>query len=55
MRPKNRQINEMVIKQRKIPILHLNNPLEHLGLEPQTIFLKKQKEAIKNLYKLQPI
>ncbi len=42
----------IALKQRQIPILHLNNPLEHIGLEEQAIFLKKQKEAIKNLYLL---
>ena len=42
----------IALKQNKIPILHLNNPLEHLGLESQAVFLNKQKEAIKNLYEL---
>ncbi len=42
----------IALKQRQIPILHLNNPLKHIGLENQRIFLKKQKEAIKNLYLL---
>ena len=43
----------IALKQRQIPILHLNNPLTHIGLEAAEVFLKKQKEAIKNLYVLQ--
>ncbi len=42
----------ITLQQRKIPILHLNNPLEHIGLEEQVIFLKKQQTAINNLYQL---
>lgn len=40
------------LKKRKVKILHLNNPLEHLGLESMKVFLQKQKIAIKNLYLL---
>lgn len=40
----------IALRQRQIPILHLNNPLAHIGLEVYEVFLKKQKEAIKNLY-----
>lgn len=42
----------MALQQRNIPILHLNNPLEHLGLENTATFLKKQETAIRNLYLL---
>ncbi|MFK7984237.1 MAG: glycosyltransferase family 2 protein [Saprospiraceae bacterium] len=42
----------IALKQQKIPILHLNNPLEHIGLEEWNVFLKKQRTAIKNLYVL---
>ena len=42
----------MALQQKKIKIKHLNNPLKHLGLEDKSVFLKKQKEAIKNLYQL---
>lgn len=34
---------------RGIPIVHLDNPLEHLGLEPAGVFLDKAKKAIENL------
>jgi len=40
----------MDLKQKGVKILHINNPLEHLGLEETTNFLRKQKTAIKNLY-----
>lgn len=42
----------MALKQKNIKILHIDNPLEHLGLEETAIFLSKQKTAIKNLYLL---
>jgi len=42
----------IALQQQIIPILHLNNPLEHIGLEEQEVFLQKQKEAIKNLYQI---
>ena len=34
---------------RKIPIVHLDNPLEHLGLETASSFLKKTTQGIENL------
>ncbi|HYG53547.1 MAG TPA: glycosyltransferase family 2 protein [Flavobacteriales bacterium] len=33
-------------------ILHIDNPLQHNGLEPNTLFLAKQHNAIKNLAQL---
>ena len=42
----------IALQQQQIPILHINNPLEHIGLEQQEVFLKKQRTAIKNLYVL---
>ncbi|MEO1257821.1 MAG: glycosyltransferase [Bacteroidota bacterium] len=36
----------------KINIVHLDNPLEHLGLEPTDIFLNKTKKGVANLYYL---
>lgn len=38
------------LKSRKIPILHLQNPLEHLGLETTEQFLDKTTKGIQNLY-----
>lgn len=40
------------LQKQQVKIKHLDNPLLHLGLEDQAIFLKKQKEAIINLYQL---
>ncbi len=36
-----------------IPIHHVDNPVLHLGLEPNDVFLHKQREAIRNLALLQ--
>ncbi|MEM1216194.1 MAG: glycosyltransferase [Bacteroidota bacterium] len=35
-----------------IPILHLDNPISHLGLEAAEHWLGKQQQAIENLYRL---
>jgi hypothetical protein len=32
-----------------VKILHLNNPLEHIGLEKTAVFLEKNRKAIQNL------
>lgn len=40
------------LKKRKVPMQHLDNPLEHIGLEPVEAFLAKSKNAISNLYRL---
>ncbi len=37
------------LQNRGVPILHLDNPLEHIGLEPADVFIAKNKQAIKNL------
>jgi len=37
------------LKERNIPILHMNNPLIHIGLETGQEFLKKTEEGIQNL------
>lgn len=41
------------LKKRGISILHLNNPLEHIGLETAAVFVEKTQKAIQNLYALQ--
>lgn len=41
------------LKQRSIPIQHLDNPVRHLGLEPAEQFLEKTEQAIKNLLQLE--
>jgi glycosyltransferase involved in cell wall biosynthesis len=43
----------MALKAKAIPIVHLDNPLEHAGLEHASVFLEKTKKAIENLHQLQ--
>ncbi|MEM9921571.1 MAG: glycosyltransferase family 2 protein [Bacteroidota bacterium] len=38
---------------KEFEIFHLDNPVEHLGLEPWDVFLRKHRQAIENLLKLQ--
>jgi len=33
-----------------VPLVRLSNSVVHLGLEPQDVFLRKQREAIRNLH-----
>ncbi|MCP4442323.1 MAG: glycosyltransferase family 2 protein [Aureispira sp.] len=40
------------LRKRKIKILHLDNPLEHIGLESVEIFIGKTEKAIQNLHTL---
>ncbi len=42
----------MELERKGIPILHIDNPLEHLGIEDRDRFLQKQQLAIDNLYQL---
>ncbi len=37
------------LKQAGIPILHIDNPLEHTGLETTDVFLHKTRQAVENL------
>ncbi|MEA1874942.1 MAG: glycosyltransferase [Bacteroidota bacterium] len=39
----------LALKKHNIPILHIDNPLLHLGLEPASVFIKKTEHALKNL------
>lgn len=39
----------LALKQEQIVIEHLENPLEHLGLEPNEVFLQKSEQALQNL------
>ncbi|MEO1515156.1 MAG: glycosyltransferase [Bacteroidota bacterium] len=41
------------VRKRQIDILHIDNPVEHLGLEPNEVFLRKHRMAIENLLKVQ--
>ena len=38
------------LEEQSIPIIHLNNPLVHIGLEKALHWLEKQEQAIQNLY-----
>jgi len=40
------------LARRQVPILHIDNPLEHLGLEPVDVFLEKTRQALDNLHLL---
>ncbi len=35
-----------------IPVVHINNPCYHDGLDPVSVFLEKSKEAVKTLHQL---
>lgn len=37
------------LARQNIGLLHIHNPVTHLGLEPAAIFLRKQRQAIRNL------
>lgn len=39
----------MELARRQVPVLHIDNPVEHLGLEPMEVFLRKTDQAIENL------
>lgn len=43
------------LKQRQIPIFHLDNPVEHQGLETAGVFLEKTERAVANLAIVQNI
>lgn len=40
------------LKRRGAPMLHIDNPLEHLGLESVEVFLNKTEKGLENLLKL---
>ncbi|MBN2273055.1 MAG: glycosyltransferase [Bacteroidales bacterium] len=40
------------LRRKKIPVLHIDNPLVHIGLESGVEFLAKTKEGVENLYQL---
>jgi glycosyltransferase involved in cell wall biosynthesis len=41
------------LRQRQIPIRHIDNPLEHIGLEQTEVFLRKTEKGIENLLRLE--
>lgn len=40
------------LRERGVAVVHLDNPLEHTGLEPAEVFLRKHRQAVENLYQL---
>lgn len=40
------------LKEHGIEIIHIDNPLQHIGIEESHVFLKKTQESIKNLARL---
>ena len=42
----------LALQKQEVPIKHIKNPLEHLGLEDKAVFLEKQQVAIQNLFQL---
>jgi glycosyltransferase involved in cell wall biosynthesis len=38
------------LKNQNIEILHIDNPLEHIGIEKSEIFINKTEQALQNLY-----
>ncbi|MBK9012976.1 MAG: hypothetical protein IPM82_02230 [Saprospiraceae bacterium] len=34
----------MELARRQVPIVHIDNPLEHIGLEPVDVFLRKTEQ-----------
>ncbi|WP_167855567.1 glycosyltransferase family 2 protein [Hymenobacter fodinae] len=41
-----------LLRRANIPVVHLDNPVLHDGLEPATIFLQKTHDAVRNLVQL---
>lgn len=41
------------LRDRGVPIVHLDNAVAHLGLEPAAVFLEKQRVAVESLRKLE--
>ncbi len=42
----------MELARQQVPIMHIDNPLEHIGLEPVDVFLRKTEQGIENLVRL---
>lgn len=45
----------MQLEEKSIPVIHIDNPIIHLGVEYREIFIKKSLEALKNIYYLETI
>lgn len=42
----------MELRKKEIPVIHIDNPLCHIGLEEYDVFMEKTKEGIQNLWYL---
>ncbi len=42
----------LALQQKSVTIVHLDNPLEHIGIEDAAHFIKKSEQAIENLFQL---
>lgn len=40
----------IMLEERRVSIIHIDNPLVHIGIEENNIFLEKTRQSIKNLY-----
>jgi hypothetical protein len=40
------------LKESKVSVLHIDNAVDHLGLEENKVFLEKSKVAVRNFYKI---
>lgn len=40
------------LRKNNFPVLHIDNPVEHVGLETNNVFLEKTREGIRNFYKI---
>ena len=43
------------LQQRAVPLCHIDNMLQHMGLEPNEVFLEKTKAALRNLASMEEI
>ena len=41
------------LKSKHIPVFHINNPVYHLNVEENSVFLKKTEDSLKNLIYLE--
>lgn len=45
----------LVLMEKSIPILHIANPLRHVGLDEKNDFIRKAEQAVENLFQLKDI
>ena len=42
----------ILLEKHKVRLRHTNNPVEHLGIEPNDVYVRKTEQALENLYRL---